>query len=183
MRAPGSSEIYRGHGESTIRPETAPERNKARKVRLGVVPTCVGPPEGGNCHCARRRLPARGRGALRLSIRLSCRALTCCLFRKASALEQFSKRMVPLVETRRVPSLLYRLNAKGSFVGKVHPFREWLYSPNFGKDMCSQVGLPLCCDSRKFIEPEDRPGEATHSLCSSYAPLGCRDAPRDPPTT
>jgi hypothetical protein len=41
-------------------------------------------------------------------------------------LEQFSKRMVPLVETRRVPSLLYRLNAKGSFVGKVHPFREWL---------------------------------------------------------
>jgi hypothetical protein len=25
----------------------------------------------------------------------------------ATALEQFSKRMVPLVETRRVPSLLY----------------------------------------------------------------------------
>jgi hypothetical protein len=58
--------------------------------------------------------------------------------------------------------------------------KQVLYSPNFGKDMCSQVGLPLCCDSRKFIEPEDRPGEATHSLCSSYAPLGCRDAPRDP---
>jgi hypothetical protein len=59
--------------------------------------------------------------------------------------------------------------------------KQVLYSPNFGKDMCSQVGLPLCCDSRKFIEPEDRPGEATHSLCSSYAPLGCRDAPRAPP--
>ena len=41
-------------------------------------------------------------------------------------LEQFSKRMVPLVETRRVLSLLYSLNAEGSFLGKVHPFRERL---------------------------------------------------------
>ena len=42
------------------------------------------------------------------------------------ALEQFSKRMVPLVETRRVLSLLYRLNAEGSFLCKVHPFGERL---------------------------------------------------------
>src|SRR5215207_2594907 len=41
-------------------------------------------------------------------------------------LEQFSKRMVPLVETRRVLSFLYSLNAEGSFLGKVHPFREGL---------------------------------------------------------
>jgi hypothetical protein len=32
----------------------------------------------------------------------------------------------PLVETRRVLSLLYSLNAEGSFLGKVHPFREML---------------------------------------------------------
>jgi hypothetical protein len=41
-------------------------------------------------------------------------------------LEQFSKRMVPLIETRRVLSLLYSLNAEGSFLVKVHPFREKL---------------------------------------------------------
>jgi hypothetical protein len=32
----------------------------------------------------------------------------------------------PLVETRRVLSLLYSLNAEGSLLGKVHPFRERL---------------------------------------------------------
>ena len=41
-------------------------------------------------------------------------------------LEQFSNRKVPLVETRRVLRLLYSLNAEGSFLGKVHPFRERL---------------------------------------------------------
>jgi hypothetical protein len=49
-------------------------------------------------------------------------------FRRLSSriLERFSKRMAPLVETRRVLSLLYSLNAEGSFLGKVHPFRERL---------------------------------------------------------
>ena len=32
----------------------------------------------------------------------------------------------PLVETRRVLSLLYSLNAEGFFLVKVHPFREKL---------------------------------------------------------
>ena len=32
----------------------------------------------------------------------------------------------PLVETRRVLSLLYSLNAESSFLVKVHPFREKL---------------------------------------------------------
>jgi hypothetical protein len=32
----------------------------------------------------------------------------------------------PLVETRRVLSLLYSLSAEGSLLGKVHPFRERL---------------------------------------------------------
>jgi hypothetical protein len=36
----------------------------------------------------------------------------------------------PLIETRRVLSLLYSLNAEGSFLVKVHPFREkLLYGP------------------------------------------------------
>ena len=48
------------------------------------------------------------------------------LYRALHQLEQFSKRMVLLVETRKVLSLLYSLNAEGSFLGKVHPFRERL---------------------------------------------------------
>jgi hypothetical protein len=44
----------------------------------------------------------------------------------ARPIEQFSKRMVRLVETRRVLKLLYSLNAEDSFLGKVHPFRERL---------------------------------------------------------
>lgn len=44
-RALGAPEIYRGRGESTIRPETVPERNRARKAKLGVALACVGPLE------------------------------------------------------------------------------------------------------------------------------------------
>jgi hypothetical protein len=45
-------------------------------------------------------------------------------------LQKFSRAVFkedgPLVETRRVLSLLYSLNAEGSLLGKVHPFRERL---------------------------------------------------------
>jgi hypothetical protein len=46
--APGSSGIYRGRSESTSGSETAPPALIAAwNARPGVVPACVGPPEGG----------------------------------------------------------------------------------------------------------------------------------------
>jgi hypothetical protein len=45
------------------------------------------------------------------------------------ALRAVFKEDGPLIETRRVLSLLYSLNAEGCLLGKVHPFRERLYPP------------------------------------------------------
>src|SRR5215210_6287521 len=52
--------------------------------------------------------------------------------------------MVPLIETRRVLSLLYSLNAEGSFLVKVHPFREKLYKAGAMQDRESELlRIPL----------------------------------------
>jgi hypothetical protein len=68
-----------------------------------------------------------------LAAGLPCCALLACARGGPTACRPpvFSQRAVfkedgPLIETRRVLSLLYSLMAEGSFLGKVHPFRERL---------------------------------------------------------